>query len=57
MKVLHANRHQFFRAFDAKLVDKKKPGRFIVNGGVGFWKDMVVRVKPRTVAVLESEHL
>ena len=52
MKVLHADSHQFFRAFDVKLADKKKPGRFIVNGGVGFWKDMVVRVKTRTIAVI-----
>ncbi|KAH8661686.1 cytochrome P450 [Tricladium varicosporioides] len=40
----------FFRTFEAKLVNEKKPGRFVVAGGVGFWLDMQVTVKKRDVA-------
>ncbi|KAF2666532.1 putative cytochrome P450 [Microthyrium microscopicum] len=40
----------FFRMFDAELVDEKKRGQFVVHGGVGFWEDMRVTVKRRSVA-------
>ncbi|KAI1614672.1 cytochrome P450 [Exophiala viscosa] len=39
---------QFFRLFDAQLVDKTRAGRFIVHGGVGFWEDMQITVKGRS---------
>ncbi|MCJ1298322.1 hypothetical protein MMC08_001111 [Hypocenomyce scalaris] len=41
---------QFFRLFDATLVDPKKQGNFIVHGGVGFWQNMVITVKKRVPA-------
>lgn len=38
---------QFFRMFQPDLVDKARPGRFVVKGGVGFWEDMWLRVEKR----------
>jgi hypothetical protein len=37
--------------FEAKLVDEKKRGEFIVHGGVGFWEDMRVTIKKRAIVV------
>ena len=36
----------FFRTFKP-VVDKKRPGEFVVKGGVGFWERMWVRIEKR----------
>lgn len=38
---------QFFRSFRVTLADEKKPGIFVVKGGVGFWKDMYMTIQRR----------
>ncbi|KAL6706227.1 hypothetical protein ACN47E_005962 [Coniothyrium glycines] len=44
---------QFFRTFRPD-VDPKRPGRFIVKGGVGFWEDMWLSVeKSAELAVVD----
>ncbi|KAF2683162.1 cytochrome P450 [Lentithecium fluviatile CBS 122367] len=37
---------QFFRTF-RPVLDEKRPGKFVVKGGVGFWEDMWVKVEKR----------
>jgi cytochrome P450 len=41
---------QFFRTFRPDL-DKKKPGTFVVKGGVGFWEDMWVSIERRSKTI------
>lgn len=38
---------QFFRNFKPEILNKQKPGEFVVKGGVGFWKDMWITVSRR----------
>lgn len=45
---------QFFRQFDVKLVHEKRPGKFIVHGGVGFWQDMMITIKNRDIPAPEK---
>jgi hypothetical protein len=40
---------QFFRRFNAMFVDNSKRGRFVVEGGVGFWEDMQMTISERTL--------
>lgn len=42
---------QFFRTFKPDIVNKERPGRFVVKGGVGFWEDMWIRVEKRAQVV------
>ena len=37
---------QFFRTF-RPILDEKKPGQFVVKGGVGFWEEMWVSIEKR----------
>ena len=37
---------QFFRIFKP-VVDQKRPGQFVVKGGVGFWEDMWLKLEKR----------
>lgn len=37
---------QFFRTY-RPTVNKKRPGKFVVKGGVGFWEDMWISVERR----------
>jgi cytochrome P450 len=39
---------QFFRMYKP-VVNKQKPGRFVVKGGVGFWEEMWLRIERRDV--------
>jgi cytochrome P450 len=40
---------RFFRMF-RPVVDEKRPGTFVVKGGVGFWEEQWVRVERRGTA-------
>lgn len=42
---------QFFRTFRPTIIDKEKPGAFVVKGGVGFWKDMWITIERRAPVV------
>jgi hypothetical protein len=42
---------QFLRKFDVSLRDENSAGEYTVVGGVSYWKDMYLNVKPRRVAV------
>jgi len=35
-------------------VDKSRPGKFIVHGGVGFWEDMMITIKRREIPMPEK---
>jgi cytochrome P450 len=37
---------QFFRMYKP-VVNREKPGRFVVKGGVGFWEEMWLRIERR----------
>lgn len=37
---------QFFRMY-RPVINKQKPGRFVVKGGVGFWENMWLRIENR----------
>ncbi|KAH4074020.1 hypothetical protein HBH70_113370 [Parastagonospora nodorum] len=39
---------QFFRTF-TPVVDKSRPGKFVVKGGVGFWEDQWLKLEKRSV--------
>lgn len=39
---------QFFRTFKP-VVDRKRPGTFVVKGGVGFWENQWLRIERRDV--------
>lgn len=41
---------QFFRTF-RPVVDKKRPGTFVVKGGVGFWENQWLRIEKRDLKV------
>ena len=40
---------QFLRKFDVSLRDENSAGEYTVVGGVSYWKDMYLNVKPRNV--------
>ncbi|KAL1845821.1 hypothetical protein Plec18167_009274 [Paecilomyces lecythidis] len=42
---------QFFRKFRVEVLNKEKPAEFVVKGGVGFWKDLWVRIEKRAPVV------
>ncbi|RSL69863.1 hypothetical protein CEP53_002055 [Fusarium sp. AF-6] len=38
---------QFFRTFKVELADKKKPGTYVVKGGVSYFEDMYIKIQRR----------
>lgn len=38
---------QFFRTFKVELADDKKPGTYVVKGGVSYFEDMYIKIQRR----------
>lgn len=40
---------KFFRLYNIKFVNPKKPGKFVIEGGVGFWKEQWITISKRDI--------